>query len=334
MAETKTQRQGPLVIDVEGPATGALADLSDQPDLLARRATTKTGGRGLWRWFLGTLLSLLLFLAGLWAWDFGWGLLQSRPILGAIAMGLLGLVALTGLVLLWQEFRALARLRRLDRIRQGAMAAVLAEDLPGARAATEEIASLYRGRTDLAWAVARFAERQGQELDAGTLVTLAERELLAPLDAEARRIVEQAARQVAVVTAVVPLALADVAVALFANVRMLRRIAELYGGRAGLLGSWRLMRAVMLHLAATGAMAVGDDLIHSLAGGGLLSKLSRRFGEGVVNGALTARVGIAAMEMCRPLPFDSLPKPRVSNLLQRGLTGLFGSGGKDAGPKG
>jgi hypothetical protein len=52
-------------------------------------------------------------------------------------------------------------------------------------------------------------------------------------------------------------------------------------------------------------VAVGDDLIGSVAGGSVLSRVSRRFGEGVVNGALTARVGVAAMEVCRPLPFGA-----------------------------
>ena len=61
-----------------------------------------------------------------------------------------------------------------------------------------------------------------------------------------------------------------------------------------------------------------------MAGGTVLSKLSRRFGEGVVNGALTSRVGVAAMEVCRPLPFRALPRPKVSNLVARGLKGLFG----------
>jgi putative membrane protein len=121
--------------------------------------------------------------------------------------------------------------------------------------------------------------------------------------------------------------------ALTANLRMIRRIAEIYGGRAGAFGSWRLLRTVLTHLVATGAVAVGDDLIHSVAGGGLLSKLSRRFGEGVINGALTARVGVAALEVCRPLPFVALRKPRVSNLVSRGLAGLFGTG-KSAGPEG
>jgi putative membrane protein len=110
---------------------------------------------------------------------------------------------------------------------------------------------------------------------------------------------------------------------------MIRRIATIYGGRSGTLGSLRLMRGVLAHLAATGALAVGDDMIQSVAGGGLLSRISRRFGEGVVNGALTARVGVAAMDVCRPLPFRALPRPKTTNLVSRGLAGLFADG-KDA----
>jgi putative membrane protein len=111
--------------------------------------------------------------------------------------------------------------------------------------------------------------------------------------------------------------------ALSMNLRMIRRIAETYGAHAGFFGSWRLLRAVATHLIATGAVAVGDDTISSVLGGSALARVSRRFGEGVVNGALTARVGIAAMEVCRPLPFEALPRPRVTNLLSRALTGLF-----------
>ncbi|MDP2740983.1 MAG: DUF697 domain-containing protein, partial [Pseudorhodobacter sp.] len=51
---------------------------------------------------------------------------------------------------------------------------------------------------------------------------------------------------------------------------------------------------------------------------------------GVVNGALTARVGVAAMEVCRPLPFVAAPRPRVANLVSRALAGLFGRKGDGA----
>ena len=76
---------------------------------------------------------------------------------------------------------------------------------------------------------------------------------------------------------------------------------------------------------ATGAVAVGDDMLEPFLGGSILGKLSRRFGEGLVNGALTARVGVAAIEVCRPLPFTRAKRPSVRGIVKRSLTGLFGS---------
>ena len=87
-----------------------------------------------------------------------------------------------------------------------------------------------------------------------------------------------------------------------------------------------MTKSVLTHLVATGAVAVGDDLIGTMAGGGVMAKVSRRFGEGVVNGALTARVGVAAIEVCRPLPFMKAKKPSVSGTVKRALTGLFDKG--------
>ncbi|MBV1868028.1 MAG: DUF697 domain-containing protein, partial [Marinosulfonomonas sp.] len=52
------------------------------------------------------------------------------------------------------------------------------------------------------------------------------------------------------------------------------------------------------------------------------------FGEGVINGALTARVGVAAIEVCRPLPFHAAKRPSVTRLVQRALTGLFATSPK------
>jgi putative membrane protein len=185
---------------------------------------------------------------------------------------------------------------------------------------------LYAARPEAAWGLARLDERAGEQVEADALLALAEAEILAPLDTAALREVELAARQVALVTALVPLALADVVTALVANLRMIRAVATIYGGRTGVLGSWRLARAVVAHLVATGAVAVGDDMISSVAGGGVVSKLSRRFGEGVVNGALTARVGLAAMELCRPLPRLAVSRPTVTGVLRRALAGLFARG--------
>jgi len=93
--------------------------------------------------------------------------------------------------------------------------------------------------------------------------------------------------------------------------KIVSAIAKLYGARPGLIGSWRLFGSILSHLAVTGGVALGDSVIQQLLGQGLAAKLSARLGEGLVNGLMTARVGIAAMRVTRPLPFEALKQPVV-----------------------
>ena len=101
---------------------------------------------------------------------------------------------------------------------------------------------------------------------------------------------------------------------LVAALGMIRRLAALYGGRPGMLGLVRLVRQIIAHLAVTGGIAAGDSLIQQVLGHGVAAKLSARLGEGVLNGLLTARLGLAAIEVARPLPFAALPKPALSDI--------------------
>ncbi|MBM9596398.1 YcjF family protein [Roseitranquillus sediminis] len=327
-------RDGPVLIEDEARERPGPAEAPPVPDAvdegrpsgqamqtLAALASRRRSRLASWFWRL--LVALVAFAVSVWAWQALNALILQNEVLGLIALVLLGAFLLVCLAIAIQEVAALSRLARLDHLHREAEAARAAQDLTAARRVGDRLLALYAPRDELRWGRDRFAERRGDVFDADALFDLAEAELLAPLDAAARREVEAAARQVATVTALVPLALADVAAALGANLRMIRRIAEIYGGRGGTLEAWRLTRAVLTHLVATGALAVGDDLIGSIGGGHMLTKVSRRFGEGVVNGALTARVGIAAMEVCRPLPFHGQRRPRVTSLLQRALTGLF-----------
>ena len=69
------------------------------------------------------------------------------------------------------------------------------------------------------------------------------------------------------------------------------------------------------HLAVTGGMAASDSLIQQMLGHGVAAKVSARLGEGVLNGLLTARLGLAAIEVSRPLPFVALAKPSIGDLV-------------------
>jgi putative membrane protein len=300
--------------------------LPDGQAMLAVAALSQGKGSGLRKFVVWAFGALFTFAISVAAYDFVTGLLERNLVLGWIALVLVTLAVVAALALGLKEWGAFLRLKRLDGLRVRAVEARASASLSEARRVVGGLTGLYAARGDTAWGRSRLAEREGEVMDADALLALAERELLATLDAEARLVIEAAARQVATVTALVPLALADVAMALFANLRMIRRIAEIYGGRSGSFGSLRLLRRVFASLLAAGALALTDDMIGSVAGGGVLSKLSRRFGEGVVNGALTARVGVAAMELCRPMPFVALERPAVSSLVSRALTGLVARG--------
>lgn len=326
--------KGPVLIDLEGDApspadVAPVPDPGDMPQGAAMQQVAALATRRpnrLARWFWGLLVTIIGFFTSLAAWNFVMGLLASNPILGWVAAALLGLFCLVLLIIALRELAAFNRLKRIDTIQHDAAQALTDHDLKRARDVVARLDRLYAGRGDTELGRKTLRDRRDDVMDADGLLSLAENSLVAPLDARAVIEVEAAARQVATVTAIVPLALADVFTALTANMRMIRRVAEVYGGRSGTLETWRLTRSVLAHLVATGAVAVGDDLIGSVAGGGVLSKLSRRFGEGVVNGALTARVGVAAIEVCRPLPFTARSRPSVSALVARALKGLFGGG--------
>ena len=66
----------------------------------------------------------------------------------------------------------------------------------------------------------------------------------------------------------------------------------------------------------TGAVAVDfRSFVQQIVGHGLAARLSAKLGEGVVNGMMTARIGIAAMETARPLPFSAAKRPGLGDFL-------------------
>lgn len=333
--------KGPVLFELDDDSS-ARPSVNDAPPVLDLPAQDAPQGQAmqiaarlaarkpslLSRLFWSLAAVLMGAFVSLAAWTFVTDLMARYPVLGTVMSVLLAAFVLVLALVALREMAAFGRLGRLDSLRHSAVQALAHDDLVAARTVTDRLVHLYKGRDDTRWGRDRLAELRADQFDASGLLALAEAELLAPLDLAAQREVEAAARQVATVTALVPLALADVAAALTSNLRMIRRIAEVYGGRSGFFGSWRLTRAVLSHLVATGAVAVGDDMLEPILGGSLLGKLSRRFGEGLVNGALTARVGVAAMEVCRPLPFTATARPKVRSIIARSLGGLFGKSSK------
>jgi putative membrane protein len=234
--------------------------------------------------------------------------------LGWAALALALLFALAVVVLIGREVAGMFRLKRLARLRLESDAAAAGNDRDATAAAVRALIRFYSDRPDLSRGRRAVAGHLAEIMDARDLLVLAERDLVGPLDARARALISAAARRVSVVTAVSPRAVFDVVFVLWESSRLIRRLAALYGGRPGTFGLFRLTKAVIGHLTVTGSLAVGDTLLQQIVGHGLAGRLSAKLGEGVVNGLMTARIGLSAMDVCRPLPFIAAERPRLRDL--------------------
>ncbi len=235
--------------------------------------------------------------------------------LGWIAVALAALTALGVTGLIAREILGLARLGKIEHIRRNLDEAAREDDAPKARANLSQLIALYANRPETARGRSRLSQHMEEVIDGRDLIILCEKDLLTPLDRQANTIVMESARRVSVVTAISPRALVDLLVVLFENLRIIRRLSLLYGGRPGVLGFLRLARHVLTHLTITGGMAAGDSLISQVLGHGLAARVSARLGEGVVNGVLTARIGIAAIDVCRPAPFVNTRGPKIGSFI-------------------
>jgi len=242
-------------------------------------------------------------------------LFASNEYLGYIGLGVLGAFVIAILALVLREFLALRRLRVLDALKADAARAVADNDRKRAGAVIDHLNGVYAGRADLARARDTVNGHLPNLFDGHEVIVLAERSLMAPLDARAKALTAASARRVALVTAVSPRALIDIAFVIYESIRLAGAIAALYGARPGFFGFLRLSGAVLAHLAVTGGLVLTDGVVEQLVGQGLAAKLSARLGEGVVNGLMTVRVGIAAMRVVRPLPFETLAQPMVRDFI-------------------
>jgi putative membrane protein len=271
-----------------------------------------------WRWgsiLLSAVGGLVALASAVWLHNLVRAMMARQDWIGWATIGLLGLAILSLLMIVLREGASLARLGRLGRLRHEADSAAAEGDKALALDVLARLKRLYRGRKDLAWGMARLAEHEGDVMNAAELLRLSERTLVAPLDPLARSIVAASAKRVSVVTAVSPGALIDMLFVAGENLRMLRRLATLYGARPGMMALLKLARMVMTHIVLTGGIALGDDVIQQLVGHGLTAKLSARLGEGLFNGALTTRIGLAAIDVCRPLPYIEVTRPRFRELV-------------------
>lgn len=271
-------------------------------------------------WPIGTVLvsgASALFALWLSSSMYLWieTLIGSNVVLGWIAAGLAALTVVALIGFLAREIIAVFKLstnqnlcRSFDLAKQDNNTFAARQAVKELLQKVSELPATMSGRTS-------FAAYDQEFFNAADLMSLAERDLMSPLDKMAVEQVFSAAKRVSIVTAISPRAFVDIAYVVYENAKLVRRIAEIYGCRPGLFGFLRLSRETLAHLAVTGAIAVGDSMVQQIVGHGMAARVSAKLGEGVLNGLMTARIGFAAMDVTRPMPFSDGSRPKISQVL-------------------
>jgi putative membrane protein len=312
---------GVVVVDADDEARPMRGTIQITPEVEPAALPVPIGAqsrerRG-FRWgvlFWTAVAGLVLLGLGLGVTQLIENLFARSESLGFLGLAFAFVAALALAAVTAREAFGLIRLASIEKLHARAASVLLSDDRAESRSIVRELLKIAHQNPQLARARLALQGHVDDIIDGADMIRLAERELMTPLDAEARRLVSLAAQRVSIVTAVSPRALIDVLFVFVAALRLIRQLARLYGGRPGALGMIRLLRQVIAHIAITGGMAASDSLVQQVLGHGIAARLSQRLGEGVLNGLLTARLGLAAIELTRPLPFAALPQPSLPDL--------------------
>lgn len=238
----------------------------------------------------------------------------AAPWLSWVGLALLGMGLLFFGAMIVREWWLARSLRQHQKARVTLDAGLAAGDEATLERGLKKIEGKLRPRADLAAAHEQFDLTQQNAYSDAEALAFYEQTVLAEVDKRALLAVRQASFSSAWLTTISPFALLDVTISLWRSLKLLREISALYGGPQSAFSSLRLLRLVFRNLFIAGGLEAGDSLVQNILGGGIAGKISAKLSEGAINGLMTARIGLAAMKVLRPMPFRALPEPTVAQL--------------------
>jgi putative membrane protein len=257
---------------------------------------------------------LLAFFALAWplmqwlTWAF-----SLQPLLGVgLLIVMMYLFSLCGFSVV-QIIKGQAQARQLIQLQQQAQQLNGHKTFGKAKHYLAELQAFYREKPQ-GEMLALVLEHLPDYADDTEILAHIERGFLAPLDQEALRRINAYSSQTALAVALSPWVSLDMALSLLRNGQMLSRIGELYGLRPSMLGRWRLIRMVVTHLIGSGASEWAIDQALDTLGLGATQMLGLRATQGIGAGLYTAKIGLAAMDVCRPMGFSAEQKPLFKHL--------------------
>lgn len=268
--------------------------------------------RSWWRrwWKLGLLLMSVAAIAQAVQWFIAvWQQQQWIALTFAIAILVLMLSALSAFVI---EAIRTWRLRQRYDERQQAQQLMQSLALGNAKPFCEKLLAQSALPTSHA-AVQHWYQQLHDSQNDSEVMQLYASEVQTVLDRQAQQLISYYAAESALMIAISPLALVDMLFIAWRNLRLINQLAKLYRLPLGYFSRLALFKMVMVNIAFAGASELVREVGLDWLSQDITARLSARAAQGIGAGLLTARLGIKAMELCRPLPWRADEKPRLAD---------------------
>lgn len=162
----------------------------------------------------------------------------------------------------------------------------------------------------------RWESQLDEAYNAQEVLFLFSENVLQPIDRQVKKMISQNAVENTLIVAISPLAIVDVLMMAWRNIALINKITRTYGMELGYVSRLKLFKMVLSNMVFVGATEIATDIGMEFFSQNLTAKLSMRAAQGISAGLLTARLGIKAMEFCRPIAFKQNERPKLSAVRQ------------------
>ncbi len=254
-------------------------------------------------------------------------MMSNAPFIGILYLfSILGLVGVLGYGL-FKEYLSVMRLKNIDTLQE--RGSVLKKNpTKDVIAYAKEIIERYENHdSELIRENALSLKRELPSLMYDEVLERLNEKLFNPLDKLAKGSIVKYANQTALSTAISPVAFIDAILIISRSGAMVNEIATIYGYKPNFIGKILLFKKIFFVLVFASVTEILAQHSHDLVGTSIVSKFSYHAAQGIANGILTARVGVAAIKSCRPMHYKDQNEGFLKGISKKIMESVFKFGG-------
>lgn len=254
------------------------------------------------KWLASGLLATFAGLVGWQAIDSVVTSIQTADWLSLGWAGFISVLASLGIGAIGKELWKLRKLRNHFSVQEQMEALIEANSIGKGKAFCEALAK-QSGISAESPSYDRWLHSVNPSHSDGEVLDMYDAMVVSEQDKLATKVVSQHATESAALVAISPLAIADMLLVAWRNFKMIDSLADIYGVELGYWSRLQLFKSTLINMAAAGASELAIDASMDLMSMDLAGRVSARAGQGLGVGILTARLGLKAMALLRPMPW-------------------------------